>query len=189
MHQNLTEINDKHRGCDTSKELKRSFEPAHKRLIGEELKDPQMYKGNVRRPILEQMNLQTRSLMERLGVLIARGAEAFSRDSEGGETLMTRVMGKQSNKSGMLVQTMMQGMHGIGGTRKEDRPGMWPSSLMTPIKQINSRVCMSRISKEPSAVSRPEEGGPLSLNHSGNLHSSINMLTLDKSLMTTMPLC
>src|SRR5260221_1093754 len=78
-------------------------------------------------------------------------------------------------------------MHGIGGTQKEDPPGMWPSSLTTPIKQINSRVCMSQISKEPSAVSRPKEGGPLSLNHFGNLCSSINMLTLDKSLMTTMP--
>ena len=48
---------------------------------------------------------------------------------------------------------------------------------------------MSQISKEPSAVSRPEEGGPLSLNHFGNLCSSINMLTSDKSLMTTIPLC
>ena len=53
------------------------------------------------------MNLQTHSLMEWLGVLIVRGAEILSGDSEEGETLMMRVMGKQSNKSGMSVQTMM----------------------------------------------------------------------------------
>ena len=47
---------------------------------------------------------------------IGRGVGILSGDSEEGETLMMRVMGKQSNESGMSVQTMMRGMHGIGGT-------------------------------------------------------------------------
>ena len=62
------------------------------------------------------MNLQTHSLMEQLGVPIVRGVGILSGDSEEGETLMMRVMGKQSNESRMSAQTMMRGMHGIGGT-------------------------------------------------------------------------
>src|SRR5258708_39784870 len=133
------------------------------------------------------MNLQTRSLMEWLGLQIARGVEASSGDSGGGGTLMMR-MRKQSSRSGPSVQTMMLGMHGIGGTRKGDCPGMWPNSLMTPIKQANSRVCMSQISKGPSIASKPKEEGPLSQSRSGNPYSSTYMLTLDRSLTTTTPL-
>src|SRR5258707_14684800 len=53
VHCNSMGTNDEHQGCSTSKELKRSFEPMHRRLIGEESKDLQTYKGSVGRLILE----------------------------------------------------------------------------------------------------------------------------------------
>ena len=105
---------DDHQGCSTLKELKKSFKSVCKQQIEEESKDPLTYQGNARRLILKRMNPQTCSLMEQLGLPITRGTEMFNGESGGGKTLMTRMMGKWSSRSGVLVQTTMLGMHGIG---------------------------------------------------------------------------
>jgi|SRR6266436_8090909 len=56
VQRNLMRTNDIHQGCDTSRELKRSFKSTHKQQIEEELKDPLMYQGNAGKPILKRMN-------------------------------------------------------------------------------------------------------------------------------------
>ena len=143
--------------------------------------------GSNQRPTLEWMRLQTTSLMEQLGVPIMKKMEVSGEGCEGGRNPMMRTMGRQSSGSAVSMQTMMQGMHGTGATLGEGHPGVWMSLLTTPRRQTDSRACTSQTSREPSAAFRLEGEGPLSQTCSGNLCFSTSMLTLDMSLMTTMP--